>query len=194
MDETFIEIPELQGYYINRAGAVFSTKSNKLLKPYLEKSGYYRYYFNVDNVQIKVLLHRLLANVFLNLPSIYSELEVDHIDTNRTNNAICNLQVLTKQDHFAKTCHDNGMVQHNYTYSIVCSVCGGPKCKSPIDSTCTFCYHTGRRKGWSDDKEEIRNLVNATSWTHAAKFYGISDNGLRKRYKSLGGDPKDLRT
>ena len=106
-NSTFTEIPELPSYYINREGKVFSEKSNRFLTPYLESSGYYRFSFHINGEQIRVFLHRLLANVYLDLPSIYSELEVDHKDRDRRNNTVnsvldTNLQVLTREQHSKK--------------------------------------------------------------------------------------------
>lgn len=61
--------------------------------------------FSKDNVSTKHLVHRLIAKTFLGLDD-YSEFEVNHIDGNRNNNHVCNLELVTHQeniDHSVRT-------------------------------------------------------------------------------------------
>lgn len=187
----FKEIPEYPKYLINIHGQVFSTKSNKILTP-IDRSGngYLSIKLWENNKTVNLLLHRVLARVFLNLPSLDSELEVDHIDTNPLNNSLDNLQVLDKNSHKIKTCEDRGHTIGGSNNNKNKCTCG--ELKSQKSFMCKKCYlNLVRKTGIT--KEEIENQVRLGGWVNAAKAFGLSDNGLRKRYRSLGGDPKECR-
>ena len=75
------------GYSITEDGIVFSHKSNKWLKPYKGRLGYMTY-----NLYGKHrLAHRLVAECYLPKPT-KCQIEIDHIDENRSNNNYKNLQ------------------------------------------------------------------------------------------------------
>jgi len=93
--DTFVPIPNFDGYFINKNGDVLSKRRYKegriLMKSSLNSDGYYylcMYYNNNERKPMKV--HRLLALTFIpnpdNLPC------VDHIDKCRTNNKLENLR------------------------------------------------------------------------------------------------------
>jgi len=96
--EDFFPIPDYDGYFINRNGEILSKKRYKdsIMKPKMEKHGYYRIcLLNKDNKRKFLLVHRLLALTFIsndnNLP------HVDHIDRCKTNNSISNLRWASKE-------------------------------------------------------------------------------------------------
>ena len=39
----------------------------------------------------------------------------------------------------------------------------------------------------------IEDTVSKLGWTKAAKMFGVTDNGLRNKYKRFGKDPKNLK-
>lgn len=63
-----------------------------------------------------VYVHRIIAQAFID-PNLDDTKEVHHIDKNRTNNSIENLQVLSRYEH---------KLAHNLKYPItkICEVCG----------------------------------------------------------------------
>lgn len=89
------KIPNLKDYLINEKGEVFSTKNNKLhkmtCKP--DNSGYVRVCLFVEGKVKKCLLHRLLAQTFI--PNPYNLPVVNHIDGNKLNNSLDNLEWTT---------------------------------------------------------------------------------------------------
>lgn len=189
----FKPIPEHPAYLIAKDGRVWSTKSNKLLSSYITNEGYRRVGFTENNVVKQYLLHRLLARVYLSLPSLDSELEVDHKDSNRLNNALENLNVLTKLEHCKKSALDRGFTVHNH--EPLCVSCNSVLVN--IEATrCLACYKSSRFERTKDITEkEIETAVSSTgSWVKAAKIFGLSDNGLRKVYVRITGkDPKLLK-
>lgn len=80
---------EYKGYRVTDTGEVFGKKRFKL-KPVLNKRGYYQYSLSENNV-IKVIdAHRLVAILFI--PNPDNKEEVNHIDGNKLNNNVWNLE------------------------------------------------------------------------------------------------------
>lgn len=187
----FVAIPDFPMYNINKYGEVFSEKSQRIIKIHTDNSRNYPYVcLFKNNKQYNILIHRLLALVFLGLPSLDSDLEVDHKDTNIFNYDLDNLQVLDKNTHLSKTLKDRGQQEH-FTKETVCKTCG--KVLSDYrNKQCKSCYLKKVTKEVTI--ESIEYWVLNHSWVRAGKELGLSDNGLRKKYKSLTGkDPKELK-
>ena len=86
-------------YYITSMGRVWSTYSNKWLIPTANRRGQYvRYYVSLGRGN-KRYIHRLVAEAFLDNP--LSLPEIDHIDTDPTNNCVENLRWVTHDDNMA---------------------------------------------------------------------------------------------
>ena len=79
-------------YYINEKGQIYSKLSNKILSGSLDKDGYVRISLKTeDNKQKTIKLHRILLITF-NPVKNYQYLQVNHIDGNKTNNTLDNLE------------------------------------------------------------------------------------------------------
>jgi hypothetical protein len=81
-------------YQVNNVGQVKSLISNKILKPYKSKDGYLRVYLYKNGKRKLFLIHRLVAEAFLSNPE--NLLEVDHINGDRADNRVANLQWISK--------------------------------------------------------------------------------------------------
>lgn len=102
--EIWKDIPEHPKYQISSLGRIKSitriipcfqykrVKTEKILKPYLSNTGYK--VISLDNKRFYI--HRLVAQAFL--PNPENKPEIDHIDTNRTNNSISNLRWVTRSE------------------------------------------------------------------------------------------------
>lgn len=186
MLEGFIPIPEHPDYLISRDGRVFSTRTNKFLSIRKNNRGYL--YFGVNGSNTNVLLSRALARVYGDLPSLDSGLEVDHDDNDKENNDLENLVVRSKDEHCLKTTLERGFTPVAKAYCAVCSVTITPGAK--------YCREHYKESLYTSEisPESIEFWVSKYSWVRAAKELGMSDNGLRKRYRSLTGkDPKSIR-
>lgn len=169
---------------ISRSGEIYSTKTSKVLKVRPNTRGYLQFAVSYKGIPTFLLVSRCVARVWGDLPSLDSELEVDHNDGNKLNNWSDNLITRTKKEHIQKTLEQNNM----HPRKDICPSCG--KLKMTKASVCIEC--TKQYKGIT--AESIEYWVKEYSWVRAAKELGLTDNGLRKRYRSLTGrDPKTIK-
>ena len=87
-------IPQYPNYMVSENGDVFSLNSKKVLRP-SKSNGYYKVLLIKDGGRHHLLVHRLVADVFVknphNLPC------VNHKDENKYNNNASNLEWCTYQ-------------------------------------------------------------------------------------------------
>jgi len=95
----FKSIPFTEDYIINHNGEVISLKWGKcrVLKPWLNGRGYPS--ITIDKKSYTI--HFIMAMVFLNRNND-SDLVVDHIDNDRTNNKLENLQLISQRENASK--------------------------------------------------------------------------------------------
>ena len=102
--EVFKDIPSYEGMYqASNLGRIKSLKrfrvlNDRILKQSFHTSGYYKVCLNG---KVK-LTHSLIAMAFLNHTPSGNKLVVDHIDNNRLNNNVDNLQVITQRINTSK--------------------------------------------------------------------------------------------
>ena len=112
MDFSQFILPQYPEYYIYPTGQIYSIRSKKYLKPRYDKDGYER--FSIKNVLTNkidtVKCHQLVAMKYLNHTKT-NGLVVDHIDNNKLNNAVHNLQLLSSLHNTLKYCYSK--VQKN---------------------------------------------------------------------------------
>ena len=80
-------------YYISEDGRVYNSKTKKYLSGSLDKDGYRRFRLNGLNVSF----HRILMEVFNPVENM-SELEVNHINGNKDDNTLANLEWSTRKE------------------------------------------------------------------------------------------------
>jgi len=89
LNETWKDIEGFEGkYQVSTWGRVRSI--NGILKPYENKKGYLKIGLCRDGRSIKKRINRLVALAFI--PNPYNLPEVNHIDGNKQNNSITNLE------------------------------------------------------------------------------------------------------
>ena len=83
-------------YEISNTGLVRSVKTGRILKNYLNSSGYCQVTLSKDRVKKRFLVHRLVGNAFI--PNPKKKPQIDHIDGNKQNNRVDNLRWVTGKE------------------------------------------------------------------------------------------------
>lgn len=95
--EIWKDIKNLEGkYQVSNLGNVRNKKTFVVLNPRINKYGYRQIIFKYDGKEKTKLVHRLVAEAFLENPNGYEI--VNHIDYNRLNNNVDNLEWCTVAD------------------------------------------------------------------------------------------------
>lgn len=89
------------GYYINKTGSLYNSQSKRFISTAI-KNGYMRY--NVD--WKSRLVHEVLADQYIPNPNHYET--IDHIDCNKLNNSIDNLEWVAREENKRRV-YENGL-------------------------------------------------------------------------------------
>lgn len=111
--EEFRDVPGYEGYYqVSDLGRVkslsrvvkgrwgFNNIKEYMLTNSINKKGYYRVGFSKDGIIKSHKVHILVAIAFLG--HISNDLVVDHIDNDKSNNRLDNLQLITQRENSSK--------------------------------------------------------------------------------------------
>ena len=96
MDDEYEEWRPVVGhekYLVSSLGRVKNVNTNRILKPIMNRRGYLIVSLGYANGR---RIHRLVASAFI--PNPEHKPEVNHIDGNKTNNRVSNLEWVTRQE------------------------------------------------------------------------------------------------
>lgn len=82
-------------YNVTKEGDVFNVKTGRKLKHSLNKNGYHCVCLTINGKNMEFLIHRLVAIKYISNPNNLPQ--VNHIDGNKNNNSIDNLEWCTSQ-------------------------------------------------------------------------------------------------
>lgn len=124
----FYDIPFHHGFRINMTGRVINLLEGYEVQPTLNLSGYWAVTVRrdgIDNRSITAHVHRLLALTFLPLPDIsqVDSMHVNHIDGNKLNNSLTNLEWVTHQRN-CQHAYETGLRDDNTPIRIRCATTG----------------------------------------------------------------------
>lgn len=83
-------------YLVSDTGEVYSLLTNKSLLPARKRTGYLQVTLSKNAVLSYHLVHRLVANAFI--PNPDGKKQVNHIDGNKLNNSVSNLEWSTSKE------------------------------------------------------------------------------------------------
>lgn len=94
-------------YYVRDNGTIYSSKSNKILSPQLDKNGYEKVQMmSSDGKRHRYSIHRLVLENFNPIKDM-DKLQVNHIDGNKRNNKLENLEWVTCQENIDHAINNN---------------------------------------------------------------------------------------
>lgn len=177
----------------------FCIKNNRIyrkMKIYKNKSGY-----SIVTLGRKHLyIHRLVYMTFVG--DIPPNKEINHIDHNKDNNSLGNLELLTHSENQIKSakfygkrlaprCKCCGKKMYNGAISVYCSMC---RKREDIAINYTDTSRVLLRKVDWPDKETLIALILTMSFTVIGIKYGVSDNAVRHwcKYYNLPFRKKDI--
>lgn len=128
-------IPNLDGYYASSDGRIWSSKTERWMKPYIDQKGYQRVHIG------KVYpVHRLIALAFIPNPDNLET--VDHVNEIKTDNRPENLRWMTRGENKSRSwskqviCNETGVTFKSLeecanimglSKSKICLVCKGER-------------------------------------------------------------------
>lgn len=100
MNEKWVDCPEAEHMYeVSSLGRVRKKSSGRIVKGFKSRIGYIDYYLYLGESPKKRIIrkaHRLVATAFIENPNLFKE--VNHIDGNKNNNSMENLEWTTRSD------------------------------------------------------------------------------------------------
>lgn len=100
MTEVFLDIPGLKNYSVSSFGQVRreiskGSKKQRILKQYVDKKGYKYVCPSIDGIVKTIRVHRLVCLSFI---GCIDNLTVNHIDLDKQNNNISNLELISSKE------------------------------------------------------------------------------------------------
>jgi len=99
----FYSIPSYKKYIISKLGIIINENNGKVYKTYIGPTGYMTANLYINGKTLSKKVHRLLAITFIGRPTrhlnkSYDLLQVNHIDCNKLNNDLENLEWVTPKE------------------------------------------------------------------------------------------------
>lgn len=105
---------QYKGFLVDDDLNIYSARTNMKLKPHVGSDGYMQVtYREKDGKTIHERVHVILAHLFIPNPNNYKY--VNHIDSDKTNNDLSNLEWCTNSYNVLHGWHSGNRVHHNNT-------------------------------------------------------------------------------
>lgn len=153
-------------YYVTEDGKVFN--KFKQLSPVFNGRGYLVLGLMIDGKRKTIAIHRLVALAFIDNPNNLPE--VNHIDGNRTNNSVSNLEWISHSDN----------IRHSYNLENRSAVgANNANCKYNEKTIREICEYLVKGLKSSEIRDLgynyslVRSVKRRKNWTHISKNYNF---------------------
>ena len=105
MEEIWKDIPNYEGLYqVSNLGKIksFNSGKEKELKLIKHSKGYLKITLCKNKIQKRFLVHQLVAMTFLSHNPNGYKLVIDHINSNKSDNRLENLKIVSQRENFSK--------------------------------------------------------------------------------------------
>lgn len=102
----------INNYYVSDEGQIKNNLTGKILKLSYSNNGYKKTNISINGKLQTVFIHRLVAKLFI--PNSNKLLQVNHIDGNKSNNNVNNLEWVTAKEN-VRHAHIIGLISHEKT-------------------------------------------------------------------------------
>ena len=174
MEEKFVKIKGYDGYEVSNTGKIKSLKTNRLLTPQKNNCGYLYILLTDQNKKVRInLIHRLVFDSFVGITEGF---EINHLDEDKENNRLDNLELITHEENLKKYRENHPFfMKYMANKSVI-------KRKDKMLDKINVAFDVFNEE---DKRERNRNLLNKVNERLRKK--GIREISLRtlKRYTSL---------
>ena len=194
------DIPGFEGFYtvssdgIIRSVDRFVNNQNgqsfirgRLIKASPDRTGYLRVGLSKNGKVKTFSVHRLIAEAFIDNPLGYTE--VNHIDHNKLNNRIGNLEWCSRKENMQKmrTHYTSIGTMCSFTKVNFCSICGKPfPTKKRNQKRCSKdCVRKTSFEKFNLTSESLYAQLKELTFVELASKYGVTDNAVRKWCQKL---------
>lgn len=170
-EKHMIKIHEETGYLVTNDGKVLRKDGNGFLKPKLDRYGYLCYGLSLGKKKhmLHITAHKLVATVFLERPS--EQHQVDHIDGNKLNNHVSNLEWVTLQENLKRRCALNLTARGERSCSDYTDEQIHEVCKMLADGY----RNNDIAKACNVTREVVSQIRMKKTWIHISNQYIIED-------------------
>lgn len=119
MREEWKDVKGYEGLYqVSNLGAAYGIKRQRFLNTVYDRNGYSRVKLTKNGIGKLLSIHRLVAQAFVSNPE--NKAEVNHIDEDKTNNIVSNLEWCTRKENVNHGTRTERMIK-TMSKKIVCS-------------------------------------------------------------------------
>ena len=195
--EVWKQVPELPVLHMSNLGNVYSdgysfvdrfgrqySYPRKEIKPTPNYKGYYCIRINYKGKLYRYRLHRLVTMLFI--PNPNNKLEVNHIDGDKSNNTVLNLEWVTRLEN-QRHAQSIGLIPKKKYFAKNCCICGKTFLGSRKQIFCSpECSRNFYRIGKiSLSKDELRQKMEHKTIAEISRECNVSHSTVRRWIKKF---------